>query len=85
MEEGDRLFYDLFFKMKEYQEPKEFITFIKAARLLGYSSSQIINRLIDQNYLKAYSFPDTSARKVCRNEVLSLVQLKISKEIKSQG
>jgi hypothetical protein len=64
--------------MKDNFEEKRFITFTKAARLLGYTSSQIINRLIDEKHLKAYSFPDCSTRKVCRNEVLSLIKLSVS-------
>ena len=70
--------------MKENSKEKEFITFTKAARLLGYTSSQIINRLIDEKHLKAYSFPDSSTRKVCRHEVLSLIQLSVSKDSEKQ-
>jgi len=70
--------------MKENSKEKKFITFTKAARLLGYTSSQIINRLIDEKYLKAYSFPDSSTRKVCRHEVLSLIQLSVSKDREDQ-
>ena len=70
--------------MKENSKEKEFITFTKAARLLGYTSSQIINRLIDDKHLTAYSFPDSSTRKVCRHEVLSLIQLSVSKDSENQ-
>jgi hypothetical protein len=70
--------------MKENSKEKEFITFTKAARLLGYTSSQIINRLIDEKHLTAYSFPDSSTRKVCRHEVLSLIQLSVSKDSEDQ-
>jgi hypothetical protein len=66
--------------MKDNRDTKEFITFTKAARLLGYTSSQIINRLIEGKHLRAYSFPDSSTRKVCRKEVLSLIQLSVSKD-----
>ena len=66
--------------MKDKPKEKEFITFTKAARLLGYKSSQIINRLINEKHLKAYSFPDSSIRKVCRHEVMSLIQLSVSKD-----
>ena len=66
--------------MKDITDYKEFITFTKAARLLGYTSSQIINRLIDEKHLKGYSFPDSSTRKVCRKEVLALIQLSVSKD-----
>jgi hypothetical protein len=66
--------------MKDNFEEKRFITFTKAARLLGYTSSQIINRLIDEKHLQGYSFPDCSTRKVCRNEVLNLIKLSVSKD-----
>ena len=71
--------------MKDNLDSKEFITFTKAARLLGYTSSQIINRLIDEKHLNAYSFPDCSTRKVCRNEVLSLIKLSVSKDSNEKG
>jgi hypothetical protein len=35
---------------------------------------------MDEKHLKSYKLPDSSTRKVCRNEVLALVQLAVPKK-----
>jgi hypothetical protein len=35
---------------------------------------------VEEKHLKTYKLPDSSTRKVCRNEVLALVQLAVPKE-----
>ena len=66
--------------MKVNPAELDLVNFSKAARLLGYTSSQVIYKLVDEKHLKSYKLPDSSTRKVYRNEVLALVQLAFPKE-----
>jgi hypothetical protein len=59
--------------MKNNSE-KVYINFTQAADLLGYKSGVVIRKLINEDHLKAYSFPDTNKRMVEKNEVLALIQ-----------
>jgi hypothetical protein len=68
--------------MKVNPAELDLVNFSKAARLLGYNSSQVIYRLVEDKHLNSYRLPDSSTRKVCRNEVLGLVQLAVPKEEK---
>jgi hypothetical protein len=68
--------------MKVNPAELDLVNFSKAARLLGYTSSQVIYRLVEDKHLNSYRLPDSSTRKVCRNEVLGLVQLAVPKEEK---
>ena len=52
---------------------KQYINYTQAAHLLGYSSSAIIRRLIDEGHLKSYTFPDTTKKMVEKNEVIALI------------
>ena len=63
--------------MKVNPAELDLVNFSKAARLLGYTSSQVIHKLVEEKHLKSYKLPDSSTRKVCRNEVLALVQLAV--------
>lgn len=54
-------------------EVKEYINYTQAAHLLGYSSSSIIRRLIDDGQLRSYKFPDTAKKMVEKNEVIALI------------
>ena len=66
--------------MKVNPTELDLINLSKAARLLGYNSSQVIHKLLDEKHIKSYKLPDSSTRKVCRNEVLALVQLAVPKK-----
>ena len=66
--------------MKVNPAELDLVNFSKAARLLGYTSSQVIHKLVEEKHLKSYNLPDSSTRKVCRNEVLALVQLAVPKK-----
>ena len=63
--------------MKVNPDELDLVNFSKAARLLGYTSSQVIHKLVEEKHLKTYKLPDSSTCKVCRNEVLALVQLAV--------
>jgi hypothetical protein len=52
---------------------KQYINYTQAAHLLGYSSSSIIRRLIDEGHLRSYKFPDTAKKMVEKNEVIALI------------
>jgi hypothetical protein len=52
---------------------KQYINYTMAAHLLGYSSSAIIRRLINEGHLKSYTFPDTAKKMVEKNEVQALI------------
>ena len=54
-------------------EVKEYINYTQAAHLLGYSSSSIIRRLIDEGQLRSYKFPDTAKKMVEKNEIIALI------------
>ena len=60
--------------MKKSERPKVLITMSAAARLLGYSSSPPIRKLISEGKLTSFSLPDSSRKLVDRNELESLIK-----------
>ena len=64
-------------------EVKQYINYTEAAHILGYSSSTIIRRLIDEGHLKSYTFPDTAKKMVEKNEVIALITLSDSESTDS--
>ena len=65
--------------MKKSDRPKVLITISAAARLLGYSSSPPIKKLISEGKLTSFSLPDSNRKLVDRNELESLIKPYISK------
>ena len=65
--------------MKKSERPKVLISMSAAARLLGYSSSSPIRKLISEGKLTSFSLPDSSRKLVDRNELESLIKPYIPK------
>ena len=61
-------------KLNEPNATKRLISISAGARLLGYSSTPPIKKLIDSGKLPSYTLPDSKRKMIDQNELESLIQ-----------
>lgn len=61
--------------LPDFDTIDRFVTLAEAAKILGFSSYQSVNQLVDREQLKLYKLPNTTRKRLLLSEISQLIEI----------